>query len=83
MSTLMTSTPIIPPELVDIILDHAHNDLFLLTACSLVCKAWFPSARHYIFYSASLDAQNASIFLCSITQRAIFHYPPLYQPNPG
>jgi len=61
-TTTMTTTPTIPLELVDIILDYAHNDLPLLTACSLVCRAWFPSARYHIFYSASLDAQNAPFF---------------------
>ena len=63
MSPKMVSTPTIPPELVDIILDYAHNDLSLLTACSLVCKTWFPSARYHIFNSATLDAQNASSFV--------------------
>ena len=63
MSSAMMSTPTIPPELVDIILDYAYNDLSLLTACSLVCRAWFPSARYHIFHNVSLNSQNASSFV--------------------
>jgi hypothetical protein len=53
----------IPLEIVDNILDHSSNDLSVLTAASLVCRAWFPSARHHIFSTASLDAANASSFV--------------------
>ncbi|KAG5653810.1 hypothetical protein H0H81_010278 [Sphagnurus paluster] len=51
-----------PAELVDLVIDHAHTDLSLLAVCSLVCKAWFPAARHHLFSSTKLNAKNASSF---------------------
>ncbi|GLB41259.1 hypothetical protein LshimejAT787_0904740 [Lyophyllum shimeji] len=59
----MTSIHSIPPELIDLIIDHAHADRSLLAACSLVCKAWFPAARHHLFSNAKLNAENASSFV--------------------
>ncbi|KAF8066960.1 hypothetical protein FPV67DRAFT_1582634 [Lyophyllum atratum] len=62
-SLRMTSFHAIPLELVDLIIDHGHADYSLLTACSLVCKAWFPAARHHLFSNAKLNATNASSFV--------------------
>lgn len=41
----------IPPELVDIVIDHLHDDRQALLACSLVCRAWLPSCRFHKFGS--------------------------------
>ncbi|CAL1711933.1 unnamed protein product [Somion occarium] len=38
------------PEIVDLILDHLHDDKASLKACSLVCKAWLTSCRFHLFY---------------------------------
>ncbi|KAF5381661.1 hypothetical protein D9615_005624 [Tricholomella constricta] len=52
-----------PPELIDLIIDHAHADRSLLAACSLVCKAWFPAARYHLFSNTKLNVQNALSFV--------------------
>lgn len=41
----------IPPELVDQIIDHLHNDPKSLNACALAARDWLPSARHHRFRS--------------------------------
>ncbi|KAG6856617.1 hypothetical protein H0H87_002573 [Tephrocybe sp. NHM501043] len=46
---------ILPPELIEIIVDYLHDDVFTLKACSLVGKAWHPTARYYLFTSIHLD----------------------------
>ncbi|RDB30053.1 hypothetical protein Hypma_013885 [Hypsizygus marmoreus] len=60
-----TMSPIhsLPLELIDIIIDHAHDNPPLLAACSLVCKAWFPTSRYHLFENATLNADNAYPFI--------------------
>ncbi|KAL0945342.1 hypothetical protein HGRIS_000840 [Hohenbuehelia grisea] len=50
-------------ELVDIILDHLHNDFPALRATSLVCRAWAPSSqlhlhRHLVLEPKTTIAQS-------------------------
>jgi hypothetical protein len=35
--------------LIDVIIDHLHDDIQSLKVCSLVCKSWTPSARFHLF----------------------------------
>jgi hypothetical protein len=53
----------IPLEIVDIVLDYLHQDLETVSACSLVCKSWFPSARYHLFADTNLDDENAYSFV--------------------
>jgi hypothetical protein len=39
----------IPQELVDMIIDHLHNNRKALSTCSLVCGAWLSSSRFHKF----------------------------------
>lgn len=39
----------IPPEIVDRVIDFAHNDFKTLVACSLVARDWVPSAYLHLF----------------------------------
>ncbi|KAI0374633.1 hypothetical protein BV20DRAFT_1117910 [Pilatotrama ljubarskyi] len=39
----------LPQELVDQAIDHLWNDRCALSACSLACHAWLPSARTHLF----------------------------------
>lgn len=39
----------LPQELIDCIIDHAHDDLVALKTFSLVCKAWQPSTALHLF----------------------------------
>ncbi|THH30162.1 hypothetical protein EUX98_g4017 [Antrodiella citrinella] len=41
----------IPLELVDIIIDHLHDDKPALATCSLVSREWRPSTRYHLFQS--------------------------------
>ena len=50
----------LPPELIDIIIDHLHSDRRALAACSLVCKTWRLSARHHLFARLALNLENAN-----------------------
>ena len=44
----------IPPELIDQIIDHLHNDPKSLSACALTARDWLPSARYHRFRSIRL-----------------------------
>ncbi|KAJ7061760.1 hypothetical protein C8F01DRAFT_1138307 [Mycena amicta] len=39
----------IPPEVLDIIIDHLHNDRAALLACGLVARNWVAGSRHHLF----------------------------------
>ncbi|KAJ6493815.1 hypothetical protein DFH09DRAFT_1450925 [Mycena vulgaris] len=40
---------LLPPEVVDFIVDGNHGDKKTLSSCSLVCKAWLQSSRYCLF----------------------------------
>ncbi|KAF8970631.1 hypothetical protein BDZ97DRAFT_54398 [Flammula alnicola] len=44
----------VPQELIDLFIDHLHDDRKALKSCGLVCKAWLPASRHHLFRSVSL-----------------------------
>lgn len=44
----------ISPEIVDQIIDHAHDDTKPLTACSLTTEDWVLSTRLHLFKKLSL-----------------------------
>ena len=50
----MATTMTIPPEIVNQIINHAHDDTKTLTACSLTAKDWVPSTRLHLFKKLSL-----------------------------
>ena len=53
--------PYIPPELIDQIIDHLHNDPKSLNACALVARGRLPSARYHRFQSAKkIDSLHQS-----------------------
>ncbi|PFH49157.1 hypothetical protein AMATHDRAFT_63651 [Amanita thiersii Skay4041] len=39
----------VPQELVDLVLDHLHNDRPALLSASLVCRSWYASTRHHLY----------------------------------
>ncbi|KAJ6612141.1 hypothetical protein B0H10DRAFT_326738 [Mycena sp. CBHHK59/15] len=59
----MDHSPTIPLELVDLILDFLHSDDDTLSACTLVCKSWLPSARFHLLSRIALHTSNADSFL--------------------
>lgn len=49
----MVIKPLFPPELVDAIIDHLHDDKQALQQCSLVAKSWEPSSTLHLFSTLS------------------------------
>ena len=45
----------LPPELIEMVMDHLHSDKDTLAACSVVCKAWIHPARSRLFAEISLN----------------------------
>ncbi|KAJ7664687.1 hypothetical protein B0H17DRAFT_299047 [Mycena rosella] len=52
-----------PPELVDLLLDFVHSDSTTLSACTLVCRYWLPSARFHLLSQLALDSASVESFL--------------------
>lgn len=53
----------LPPEVVDTILDHLHDDHRTLRQCSLVSSQWLPTSRFHAFSSVTLTTANLPDFL--------------------
>ena len=45
----------LPPEILDLIVDHLHNELAALKACCVVSKSWVPRARKHLFARVKFD----------------------------
>ncbi|KAF9780909.1 hypothetical protein BJ322DRAFT_288496 [Thelephora terrestris] len=52
--------PFLPPEILDLIVDHLHNEPTALKACCVVSKSWIPRSRRHIFARVRLDAVKAT-----------------------
>ncbi|KAJ7484406.1 hypothetical protein FB451DRAFT_1232430 [Mycena latifolia] len=55
----------LPPELFDIIIGQARDDIHVLTTCGLVCRSWLASSRYHIFQAinVSLHPRNVQTFI--------------------
>ena len=51
----------LPPELLDHIVDHLHDDPTALEACCVVAKSWVPRARSHLFARVEFDTSKHSI----------------------
>ena len=51
----------LPPEMLDFIVDHLYGDLRTLKACCIVSKSWIPRARRHLFVCVSFHAQASPI----------------------
>lgn len=49
--TVHTSPPTIFQELIDLVIDHLHDDKSSLASCSLVAKSWLPCSHFHLFSS--------------------------------
>jgi len=47
--THMMPCPLLPPGIIDIVVDYLFEDKKSLGACALVCHQWLPSARYHLF----------------------------------
>ncbi|KAK0204197.1 hypothetical protein DFS33DRAFT_1384456 [Desarmillaria ectypa] len=59
----------LPPEIVDTVIDHLHNDKAAIEACALVCKSWSISSRYHLFdeHGVSVKPGNIHDFLSDIS----------------
>lgn len=53
--------PKIPGELIDMVIDHLHDDRRSLAACSLVSKALLDAARYHLFYRINIDSDYSTL----------------------
>ncbi|KZT11941.1 uncharacterized protein LAESUDRAFT_719885 [Laetiporus sulphureus 93-53] len=52
----------LPLDVYEEILTYLHGDIHALCTCSLVCRAWLPSTRSYIFREVTLKRENFKSF---------------------
>lgn len=55
-----SSSPRVPPEIVDEILRFLHSDSQSLRICSLVAKSWVPTSRLYLFHAVKVTGSARS-----------------------
>ena len=51
----------LPPELLDLIVDHLRDEPIALKACCLISKSWLHRTRSHIFADVKFDGRSASI----------------------
>ncbi|KAF8201380.1 hypothetical protein BJ912DRAFT_499794 [Pholiota molesta] len=51
--------PCLPLEIVEIIIDHLHNNKRSLAACSLVARSWIAPSRHHFLSSITVEVNTA------------------------
>lgn len=56
------SEPILPPEVIDLIIDYLHDHRGTLRACSLVGRNWLGGSRHHLFDGVYLAARDLGTF---------------------
>jgi hypothetical protein len=77
--TLSMSSPKLPSELTDGIIDHLCDDMHALAKCSSVCKSWLTRSRHHYFRHIFLTNRdrgriNDFITLCGSSFSTITPY---------
>ena len=61
VETTMSSS--LPPELLDLIVDHLHDDPTALKTCSVVSKSWIPRTRRHLFAHVEFHASKSHVGL--------------------
>ena len=54
VKTTMSSS--LPPEILDIIVDHLYDESATLKACCVVSKSWVPRARRHLFFQVKISS---------------------------
>ncbi|KAF9791202.1 hypothetical protein BJ322DRAFT_1104864 [Thelephora terrestris] len=49
----------LPPEILDLIVDHLHDEPDTLEACCLVSKSWVPRARRHLFADVEFSSPTS------------------------
>ena len=53
-----TMTHSLPPEILDIVVDHLHDEPAALRACCLVSKSWVPRSRIHLFAHVTFNTHR-------------------------
>ena len=64
IGTVLTETTMslfLPPEILDNIVDHLHNEPTTLRACCLVSKSWIPRTRIHLFNRVELRSSGPTL----------------------
>ena len=59
--TVMSSS--LPPEILNLIIDHLHDEPTMLRACCLVSKSWVPRTRIHLFYRVEFSSSGPTLKL--------------------
>lgn len=59
MSSVSFAMANLPPELVDEIIDHVHDDCLALAACALTAPSWTHRARSHLFHTVALRHERS------------------------
>ncbi|KAF7358872.1 hypothetical protein MSAN_01227400 [Mycena sanguinolenta] len=59
---LSSSVPILPPEVIDLIIDYLHDHPPTLRICSLISRDWLGGSRYHLFNGLYLPARSFSSF---------------------
>ncbi|KAJ7235715.1 hypothetical protein B0H12DRAFT_135040, partial [Mycena haematopus] len=59
---LSPSSPILPPEVIDLIIDNLHDHPPTLRTCSLISRNWLGGSRYHLFNGMYLFARNFLAF---------------------
>ncbi|KAJ6492022.1 hypothetical protein C8R45DRAFT_990233 [Mycena sanguinolenta] len=57
-----SSAPILPPEVIDLIIDYLHDHPPTLRTCSLISRNWLGGSRYHLFNGLYLSAHSFSSF---------------------
>jgi len=52
------SNPPLPPEILDLVIDHLHDEPTALKACCVVSKSWIPRTRKHLFAQVNFPNPN-------------------------
>ncbi|KAF9557642.1 hypothetical protein CPC08DRAFT_44699 [Agrocybe pediades] len=63
MPDQVDDTPVLPQEMLDLIMSFLRDDSNALKCCSLVCKSWCWSARSYLFRDLVVADRNKDLVL--------------------
>ena len=54
-------TPQLPPELLELIVDHLHDEPTTLRSCCLVSKSWVQRTRQHLFAGVEFDPEKSPL----------------------
>ncbi|KAJ6492779.1 hypothetical protein C8R47DRAFT_421984 [Mycena vitilis] len=57
------SHPTLPPEVVEVIIDHLSSDMEALRSCTFVARSWLPRSRHHLFRHLVIPMSRLRRFL--------------------